>query len=222
MKKTPAYAISILMSSRSFILNRLNSVVGRGSFNYRTFGVDVENHLSNIIIDIFKRRGLVKTKSDYNLAPDKNSFPDFILRRTSPPLAIEYKSGNRSRSKGGKWVECRNSNNDMGTMNTWPKKIKKFGGENIYYIFVIYRFDSKAKKITDIQIAPFYHFLGLSRNGILKYREKDGNLRPKDFDEKPRIKSLKQFNALLNKAICYRSKRIIKKHRTILRSFCKK
>ena len=158
MKKTPFNAVKILTNSRKVILNRLNTVVKNGSFNYRTFGVEIENHISNIIIEILKKKGFIKTKNDYTLAPDKNSFPDFILKKTSPPLAIEYKSGNRSRLKRGRWVECKNSNNDMGTMNTWPQKIKKFGGKNIYYILLIYRFNNQTKKITDVRIAPFINF----------------------------------------------------------------
>ncbi|MEK7665126.1 MAG: hypothetical protein AAB361_03220 [Patescibacteria group bacterium] len=106
----------------------------------------------------------------------------------------------------------------MGTLNTWLKKIKRFGDENIYYIFVIYKINSIDKKLVDVQIAPFYKFIGLNKVGLLRYREKDGNLRPKDFDEPSPVKSFNQFKNLFEKTIIYRSTRIIKKHQAILKS----
>ena len=92
------------------------------------------------------------------------------------------------------------------------QKIKKYGNENIYYIFIVYKIDNRNKSIIDVQIAPFYKFLGLNSDGLLKYREKDGNLRPKDFDEISPIKSFGQFKKLFEKTVIYRSRRIIKKH----------
>lgn len=110
----------------------------------------------------------------------------------------------------------------MGTLNEWPNKLKKFKGENIYYIFVTYNFNDTIKEILNVEIAPFYHFLGVNSDGFLKYREKDGNLRPKDFGTKPPIETLKQFEQLFNKTIIYRSKRIIKKHRLIVKEASRK
>jgi len=210
-------AIKVLIGSKKIILTRLKRVVVTGSFNYRTFGTAIEDYISDILIEVFKGANFVESDKDYILAPHKNHFPDFQLK-TSPPLAIEYKSGNEIKLEKGVWVICKNSNNDMGTLNTWLTKIKKFGSENIYYVFVIYKFNNVTKEITDIQIAPFYKFIGLNKVGLLSYREKDGNLRPKDFFEKSPITSFKQFNKLFQKTIIYRSKRIIKKHRLILKS----
>ncbi len=210
-------AIKILVGSKKIILNRLRQVVKTGSFNYRTFGTAIEEYISDILIEIFKKADFVENDKDYILAPNKNYFPDFQLK-TSPILAIEYKSGNEIKLEKGKWISCKNSNNDMGTLNTWLSKIKKFGNKNIYYVFVIYKFDNVTKEITDIQIAPFYKFIGLNKVGLLSYREKDGNLRPKDLFEKSQITSFEQFNRLFKKTIIYRSKRIIKKHRLILKS----
>jgi hypothetical protein len=217
-KRSALGAIKILIDSRNTIFKELEKVIKDNSFYYRTFGVDIENYISDILVKIFTRRSFIKSKKDYVLAPDKNYFPDFELK-TLPPLAIEYKSGNKSKLSKGKWVECRNSNNDMGTLNMWSKKIKKFGGENIYYIFIVYKFDNQNKKIIDLQIDPFYKFIGLNKDGLLKYREKDGNLRPRDFDGKPIILSFRDFEQLLDKTAIYRSKRIIKKHQAILKSF---
>ena len=64
----------------------------------------------------------------------------------------------------------------------------------------------------DVKIGPFYEFLDLNADGFLRYREKDGNLRPKDFDDLSPVKTLEQFEKLLPETVPYRSKRIIKKH----------
>ncbi len=209
--------IIFLIKSKKNILDYLKKVIKDNSFNYRTFGVDIEPHISSVLIEIFSKKGFIKSDKDYILAPDKNYFPDFELK-IPPPLAVEYKSGNRVKLSKGKWITSENSNNDMGTLNMWLKKIKKFGEENIYYIFVIYKINNKNKEILDVQIAPFYKFIGLNKKGLLRYREKDGNLRPKDFNVSSPIKSFEQFEKLFNKTIVYRSKRIIKKHQVILRS----
>ena len=164
-RKPALGAIKILIGSRKLILKELGEVVKNNSFNYRTFGVDIEKHISNTLLKIFKNNNFIQSQRDYTLAPDKNYFPDFELK-TVPPIAIEYKSGNKSKLSRGKWVECNNSNNDMGTLNKWPQKIKKFGGENIYYIFLIYKFDDKNKKILNVQIAPFYKFIGLNKKKV--------------------------------------------------------
>ena len=223
MKKVKAVKnpIRILIINKKLILDQLRRVIKNGNFNYRTFGTAIENYLSDILIRIFKKNSLIKSSNDYILAPDKNYFPDFELK-TNPSIAIEYKSGNSSKLLKGKWITCKNSNNDMGTLSVWPAKLKKFGGENIYYIFVIYNFNDKVKEIVDVQIALFYKFIGLNKAGFLKYREKDGNLRPRDFYEEQPIKTFNQFQNLLNKTIVYRSKGIIKKHQTILKALSPK
>ena len=210
-------AIKVLVSSKKVILSRLGQVIKSGSFDYRTFGTAIEEYISDILIEIFKKADFVENDKDYILAPNKNYFPDFQLK-TSPILAIEYKSGNEIKLEKGKWVSCKNSGNDMGTLNTWLSKIKKFGNENIYYVFVIYKFNNITKEITDVQIAPLHKFIGLNKVGLLSYREKDGNLRPKDLFGKSQITSFEQFNKLFKKTIIYRSKRIIKKHRLVLKS----
>lgn len=202
--------IKTLQSSKSRILNHLKKVIKGRDFSYKTFGTDIEDYLIDEIIEILKGKNLVKNSNDFHRAENKNEFPD--LKIISPDLlALEVKSGNHSRKKGNKWITCKNSNNDMGTLNSWQAKIKKFGGQNIYYVFVEYNFNTK-KEILDIKIAPFYEFLALNRDGLLRYREKDGNLRPKDFNKVSTIKSLGQFQSLFKKTEVYRSIRIIKKH----------
>ncbi len=209
-------AIKYLQAAEGEILTYLKRIVRNKDFNYRTFGTAIEEHLTDVIVKILSEGGFIKNNSDYLVSPNKNYFPDFELK-TKPPLAIEFKSGNRSQYRGGKWVKVKNSENDMGTLNEWPKKIEKFGGDHIYYIFVIYNFDNTTKEVLNVKVAPFYQFIGLSKGKVFKYREKDGNLRPKNFDIAPQIKTFKQFMELLNKTIVYRSRRIIKRHRLIIK-----
>ncbi len=97
-KKTILKAISVLVDSRNIILNHLREIIKNGSFNYRTLGVSIEPYISDILIKIFKKNNFIKNRRDYKLAPDKNYFPDFELK-TTPPLAIEYKSGNEIKLK---------------------------------------------------------------------------------------------------------------------------
>lgn len=209
-------AVRVLLSTKKEILNYLKKVVSDRDFNYRTFGTAIEEHLVVALIKIFEKAGFIKSKEDYVVAPNKNYFPDFELK-TSPPIAIEFKSGNKSQNRNGNWVTVKNSENDMGTLNEWSNKINKFGGKNIYYIFIIYNFNDQVKQVLNVEIDLFYKFLGTNKDRFLKYREKDGNLRPRDFGVESPIKTLKQFEQLLSKTIIYRSKRIIKKHRQIIK-----
>jgi len=216
MNKNSKEAANYLTSSKGKILDYLKKVVENKDFNYRTFGTAIEEHLAMAIINTFKEGKFIENETDYILALDKNYFPDFELK-TKIPIAIEFKSGNTNQLRDGKWVKVKNSENDMGTLNMWPSKIAKFGGENIYYVFVLYDFSDKTRGVLSVSIAPFYQFIGLCGGKVLKYREKDGNLRPKDFNIDPPIKTLKQFEELFWKTVVYRSKRIIKKHRLIIK-----
>lgn len=200
-----------LLGSRKQVLKHLKDVIKKHRFSYRTFGTEIETFVTDKLVEVFTRAGFVKRKTDYQIAENKNVFPDFILN-SKPPLAIDIKSGNHSKKSKGKWAACKNSNNDMGTLNMWSKKIKEFEGENIYYLFIEYNFNDREEEIINVKIAPFYKFLGLNRQGLLKYREKDGNLRPKNFNALSPIVSLSKFNQLFSKTVIFRSKRITKKH----------
>jgi len=210
-KKNNTLAKKCLLNSKDELLGYLDSVVAKTKFNYRTFGTEIEDFVIDELIDIFKKDGFIKSKKDYRRAKNKNEFPDFVLC-SDPNLATEIKSGSHSKKQRNAWVSCRNSNNDMGTLNKWPEKLKEFGGNNIYYIFIEYDFRDDNQKIVDVKIAPFYKFLALNSDGVLRYREKDGNLRPKDFNQESLINSLEQFSELLIRTHIYRSKRIIEKH----------
>ncbi len=202
--------VEALVASKPRLLKYLSKVIIDNNFQYTTFGVEIENYLLPEVIKILKEKKLIKSDSDFQRAENKNKFPD--LKILTPKLiALEIKAGNHSRKKGSEWVKCTNSNNDMGTLFSWDKKIKEFGGENIFYIFVEYDFNT-SKKILDVKIEPFYSFLAYNKDGLLKYREKDGNLRPKDFNKQSPVKSYEDFEKLFTRTEIYRSWRIVKKH----------
>lgn len=204
-------AISVLMSSREHFRTALKAIIAVNKFNYRSFGIEIEDYAREILVEVFKQAGLINRGEDCKIAKDKNEFPDFTLL-TRPNLAIEIKSGNHYKLEKGKWCSCNNSGNDMGTLNKWPEKLRIFGGQYIYYVFIEYCLTDTLADIADVKIAPFYKFLGLNRAGLLKYREKDGNLRPKDFDAISPIQTFEEFENLIPKTNKYRAKRIIKKH----------
>ncbi len=216
-KKDGAQAIAVLLSATNQILDLLIRVVKKNGFDYRTFGTAIEKHISAALVALFRSTGFIVNESDYAMAPHKNYFPDFELK-TIPPLAIEFKSGNRRQNRNGTWILTKNSENDMGTLAEWPKRTQKYGGENIYYVFVVYSFDDTTKEIKNVEIEPFYRFIGVANKGrVLKYREKDGNLRPKNFDAESPVKTFQQFQDMFAHTVVYRSKRIIKKHRGIIK-----
>jgi hypothetical protein len=209
--------IETLIDSRLIIIAKLKDVIATNSFNYRTFGTSIEDDLFDIIISILKDKNLVTNNDQFRRAKDKNEFPDLTIN-TYPPIALEAKSGNRSKFDNGVWKTCKNSANDLGTFNSWDKKLSKFNGNDIFFVFIEYNLTDQIKEIIDLKIEPFYKFIGINAVGLLSYREKDGNLRPKDFDEDSPINSFDKFYGLLKKTDIYRSGRIIKKHKARIKS----
>lgn len=182
------------------------------NYRYETFGKEIEDIISKYLIKLLTEKGIFKDSNDYIVAKNKNAFPDMTIN-TNPPFALEYKAGNiREKKANGSWGKCNNSQNDLGTLNSWPSKLKRFEGDNIYFLFVEYQFDDETIKVIDIKIEPFYKIIGINSAGLLSYREKDGNLRPKDFNQESPIKTYKQFLDLIKSTNEYRSKRIITKH----------
>ena len=203
--------INYLVSSRNKIINFLNDLINNRNFSYETFGKEVEKPLIGFLVKLLKEGRYIKNERDYHISENKNEFPDFTLN-SSPKLALDIKAGNHSKKKGNKWVKCKNSANDLITLNTIHEKLSEFGGENIYYIFIEYNFNDTAKTIVDVKIDKFYRFIGLNKAGFLKYRKKSGYFRPKDFNTEPLVKTLEQFTSLIKPTDIYRSKSIIKQH----------
>jgi len=205
-------AISHLISSKPKLLKYLKGLIKSENFSYINFGTAVEPFVQDKFIEIFTEGGFIKEKSDYRKAPHKNYFPDFTLLSTKPPLAIDIKAGNHSTNSKRGWVRTNNSENDLGTLNMWPKKLKEFGGDNMFFAFIEYDFTDKKQEIVDVKIEPFYSFLDLRREGVLKYRLKDGNLRPRNYNTAPKVKTLSQFSKLLDTTIVFHRKKSLEKY----------
>jgi len=200
-----------LIENLNQLKRKLKKLVADAEYTYETFGKEVEKPARGLIVASLTDGRFITSKTDYEFAKNKNYFPDLSLT-SRDKLAIEIKSGCRRRTTNGESLNIRNSQNDMGTIASWPEKLSEFDGDKIYYVFIEYELIEQDIEVSKITIDRFYKFLGLNSAGMLSYREKDGNLRPRDFDETPRINSLTQFSELLIRTSAYRSKRIIYKH----------
>lgn len=194
---------------KKYILENLqNKVSEKGLNNYEIFGKEVETLISDLIEEFLQSK---KIQYKAERARSKNDFPDLKLTIGDVEYAFEHKAGESSIGP----------NNDMGTLDAYSGKIEQFG-DRIFCVFIKY---SKATQdsgiiIEDVYIDKIYKFIGIfassGRDDILKYRKKDGNLRPKvwnDFDqEKIYIENLEDFENDINKTKSYRSTQLVLQH----------
>lgn len=183
-----------------YILKYLQKAVADNEYKYSTFGKDAEPLMALGIKNYFiKKHNFLET--DFVEAPGKNDFPDLKFNTK----AVEFKCAKFNKEPG----------NDLGTLNSWPSKIDKFN-DNIYYLFVSYDEVNGQVKIENVYFDKFYKFIGVNSAGLLKYREKDGNLRPKSWSDfttnKSYFNSLENFKKALVLTDEYRSARIVNKH----------
>lgn len=183
-----------------YVLKYLQKAVVDNEYNYSTFGKIAEPLMARGVKDFFmKKHGFLET--DFFEAPDKNAFPDLKFNT----IAIEFKCAKIDKGPG----------NDMGTLNSWPEKIRLYG-DNIFYLFVAYDEVKGTVEIKKVFFDKFYKFIGKNSDNLLKYREKDGNLRPKSwrdfFSNQIYFNSLKDFGDAFEETESYRSARIVKKH----------
>ncbi|MEG1008810.1 MAG: hypothetical protein RSE41_06670 [Clostridia bacterium] len=183
-------------------------VTQQGLNDYEIFGKEVESPVSDLIEEFLQEKGI---KYSAVRAKSKNEFPDLKLTIGGVEYALEHKAGESSQGP----------NNDMGTLNAYPNKIEKFG-DRIFCTFVKY---SKATKgngivVNDIYFDKIYTFVGTfassQRNDILKYRKKDGNLRPKvwnDFNSGAVYTgSLDEFKNNIDETVAYRAEQLVLQH----------
>jgi hypothetical protein len=201
-------AKQILLNSRGDIEKTVASEMLKKKFSYETFGKEIETSVLDLLIDVFNKAG----QKEIRKAKDKNEFPDLTVTLSDGLLAIDIKAGNHYKKSKGRWTACKNSNNDLGTIRSWPEKLKKFGGDNIYFVFVEYGINDNLHQIEAVRIAPFYKFLDINKKGLLKYRKKDGHLRPKNFEGNSKINSVAQFEPLFITTAIERAKSIITEH----------
>lgn len=174
-------------------LNQRKSVKG---YVYTVFGTKIQEDLEIIFNEM---------KLGLSPAKDKNEFPDFSKGK----IAYEVKSS----------VSGKRFANDMGTLNSFGKKLRAFS--SIYVIFIEYKKERNVDdRVVNIFFAPIWEFIGKNKDDVLSYREKDGNLRPKkpsDFSPwKSHVANRVDFEKMLDITNKYRSARIVKKHSLIL------
>ncbi len=183
-----------------YVYKYINKTEVYGGIDYTTFGKQIEDSICEALIGYFKEKKLLTT---HKIAPTKNDFPDFELNGS---YAFEIKAA---------WNKS-NPENDMGTLNSWDKKLD-FYKDDIYYIFVKYNCgdDGTVIGIDAVYIDNVYNFIGKNGDGYLKYREKDGNLRPKSWNDfssnKSYVANYSDFRKQLAETDDYRAYRIISK-----------
>lgn len=194
-----------------YLKSNLPRVIKQHGYNsYEIFGKEAETPISDTIEEYLRFRDIPYVP---RRAETKNDFPDLEIEINGVKYALEHKAAAYN-LKG----ELKSSAaNDMGTINAYPEKIKKYG-DNIYCIFVKYIvFPDDTIQIADVYFDKIYTFIGQGTgfDGQLRYREKDGNLRPKSwFDMANDIiyfPDLSSFQTALSETDIYRSKRIIQK-----------
>lgn len=195
----------------TFLKDRLSLKITNYN-SYETFGKDVEPEISDIIEEYLNMQDL---EFEIHRAKNKNYFPDLEVVIDNVSYAIEYKAGIFDKN-GEKTLEPAN---DLGTLGSFSKKLMKFN-DQIYCIFIKYSIDNnKNISINEIYTDKIYKFMGkkdVNSTTLVKYREKDGNLRPKnwnDFDNSViYFNNIEEFRIALYKTNLYRSAALVSKH----------
>lgn len=191
--------------------NLPQKIIDGGYNSYEIFGKEAETPISDLIEEFLTMSGIKYTP---RRARTKNDFPDLEVEIGGIRYALEHKAG-ACNIKG----EIKSTAaNDMGTINVYPDKIKKYG-DNIYCIFVKYSvLQDDTIRIEDIYFDKIYVFIGLGTGfaNQLQYREKDGNLRPKKWSDMANnityFPNINAFQEALTATARYRSERIALKH----------
>ena len=186
-----------------FVKRYLSNAVKNNSYDYTTFGKIVEDLIADSLDSFLSRKYGIK-KDQCKRAKDKNEFPDYLLLGK---YAIDFKSA----------IDSEEPENDLGTINSWPDKIRKFGGNNIYFLFVKYSVhNDDTVSICEVYFDNFYKFIGKSKLNTLKYREKDGNLRPKTWKcfskNINEWETLEEFISAFEITKSTRARRLVEKH----------
>ena len=191
--------------------NLPQKIIDGGYDSYEIFGKEAEIPISNTIKEYLNDEKIHYTS---HTAANKNAFPDLEIDIKNTKYAFEHKAG-LFNMKG---TIYNSPANDMGTINSYPDKIKRYS-DNMYCTFVKYSVtEDNSIKIDNIYFDKIYKFIGKGKgfDNQLQYREKDGNLRPKSWknmsNNKVHFGSLKAFEDAIGATEQYRSIRIAEKH----------
>lgn len=191
--------------------NLPKKIIDGGYNSYEIFGKEAEIPISDTIEEYLQLLGVSYISKR---AKTKNDFPDLEIEVNGIKYALEHKAG-VCNIKG---VIKNSAANDMGTINAYPNKINKYG-DNIYCTFVKYVvLDDDTINIENIYFDKIYTFIGRGTgfSTQLQYREKDGNLRPKNWSDMDNnviyFENLEAFKNSLIETAKFRSERIAIKH----------
>jgi hypothetical protein len=186
-------------------------------YRYHSFGTDFESYIAPLIKNYLEA---IFPDIQVTLARNKNEFPDVTVKYNGETMAFDSKCGSHHQKTDKGWRKINQCETDMGTLREIEKKIEKFNGK-IVYIFAVYSCTDTIRCIYNIHVRPFYELIGTSQNGrIIKYRKKDGNMRPASFEKfnNPHFTSLDQFVNDLAETKKYRSIDIIDEHLKLLKN----
>lgn len=218
-----------LVNLKKYTKDQINTDVRSKGISYHTSGKAFEGMVIKTVLDFLKNNEEIRLV-DFHEAKTKTEWPDLWVvtewKKATEKLFIEIKAGDSSA----------NPENDLGTLRSlWKEHILKDLGlsnlERLFMLFVKYSKESgKITKIDEVYIGHYFHFIGNRKVGsldILKYRKKDGNLRPVSWEEMKRIRvegiKKEELTSFLKKyylATIYRSMSIVKEHEKIIGS-CK-
>lgn len=181
----------------------------QNSYTYRTYGTDVEKPIFFYIQSL-----LSDLPVEVREAKNKNEFPDIqIYYKGKEFLGIDIKAANRlKRDNKGSWKPAARSANDLANFDSVQGKLDKWGGENIWFIYVEYSARPEVQDIVRTVFDKFYKFVGQMSDGLMSYRKKDGKIRPKKFDEPSPYPTLESFQAGLALTIGPWREKIIRGH----------
>lgn len=224
MNKLPT---KILADLEKYAEKTILEEIQKQQASYHVSGKTIENIATKKVLDFFKENKKTKVL-DSRIPKTKTEWPDLTLKmdwsQGSLKTFFEIKAADSSGEPA----------NDLGTLKSlWKKHIlDDLGPSNLDNLFMVFvKYSKKDGQITDVDkvyVAHYFKFIGTRKVGsveILKYRKKDGNTRPKTWEEIENIKvkhltkeELKSFAKRYYLASIFRSIDIMKEHREILSS----
>ena len=203
-----------------YLKNDVGSKLSDKMIGYRSSGVLIEKLVTDSLESYFKKN----YTSVFDTAKDKNDFPDCKVkikeRNREEKLFFEIKSA----------ISTKRPANDLGTLGSFWKEhiVKKVGLDKVKNLFLIFlRYstnkDGIVKNIDNVYIAHYFKFIGVTKKSFLSYREKDGNMRPKNWTDISKLgepllnnEALENFLVSYYTTVLYRSSRILRKHKKII------
>lgn len=143
-------------------------------------------------------------KKKKNKENGKNRLADSEIRIAGKKVLLSIKSAKAGETPG----------NDLGTFNSYEKKKMTYAAA--YEIWIFYSSEEKTKTITQVFFNRSFYFIGKHQAaGGVNYREKDGNMRPKNWrsfvENKNEWQSYEEFEIAFDVSQKYRANRVVLK-----------